>query len=429
MSPRAWRWNSDTPSSCSSADTCRDTADCDRPSCSPAWVKLPASAAAWKTLSLSQSMVICALGKASLRGHGRLRLALRGEEAFGFERCHAALTGGGYRLAVDVIGNVARGEHAGHRGRGRERRGLDVTRGLHIDLPYEQFGCGSVADGDEYAVGPMLAKRAGFDVAQDGSIHLEWVLLAHHLLQHRVPDHRNLGILEQPILQDLLRAETVAPVHNRHAGSEIGEEQRLLDRGIAAADHQHLLAAIEEAVAGGAGGNAVTPEFLLGRQLQPTRLGAGRDDEAVCEVMVAGLALEPERPMGEIDLADMIADELGADVLGLLLHLLHQPRPLDDVREARIVLDVGGDRELATGLDALDQDRLQHGAGGIDRGRIARRPGPDDEELGALDLSHREQTPSGALRQSACSKAGSRCCTAIKLAEGVDLSAVRAPVR
>src|SRR5262249_30827369 len=165
MSPRAWRWNSDTPSSCSSADTCRDTADCDRPSCSPAWVKLPASAAAWKTLSLSQSMGICARGKASLRGPGRPRLALRGEEAFGFERCHAALTGGGYRVAVDVIGNVAGGEHAGHRGRGRERRGLDVARGLHIDLPYEQLGCGSVADGDEYAVGPALAERPGFDVA------------------------------------------------------------------------------------------------------------------------------------------------------------------------------------------------------------------------------------------------------------------------
>ena len=27
-------------------ETCRDTADCDSPSCSPAWVKLPASAAA-----------------------------------------------------------------------------------------------------------------------------------------------------------------------------------------------------------------------------------------------------------------------------------------------------------------------------------------------------------------------------------------------
>ncbi len=251
-----------------------------------------------------------------------------------------------------------------------------------------------MADGDEYAVHRPLGEGAGFDVAQDGSLDFEWVLLARHFLQHRIPEHGNLWILEQPILQDLLRAETVAPVRDRHAGSEIGEEQRLLDRGIAPADHQHLLAAIEEAVAGGAGGNAVALEFLLGRQLQPTRLSAGRDDHAVCEVVVAGLAVEPERPLREIDLAHVVADELGPDMLGLLLHLLHQPGALDDVGEAGIVLDIGGDGELAAGLDALNQDRLQHGAGGIDRSRIARRPGTDDDQLGAVDLAHREQTPS-----------------------------------
>src|SRR5262249_12745750 len=162
MSPRAWRWNSDTPSSCSSAETCRDTADCDSPSCSPAWVKLPASAAAWKTFSLSQSMLMGALTRPSLRRDGRLRLALQSEEAFGLERGHAALPGGGDRLAIDVVGDVARGKHAGHRGCGRERRGLDVAGGLHVQLPDEQFGGGRVADGDEYAVRSALGGGPGF---------------------------------------------------------------------------------------------------------------------------------------------------------------------------------------------------------------------------------------------------------------------------
>ncbi len=31
------------------------------------------------------------------------------------ERRHAAQAGGGHRLAVDVVGHVAGGEHAGHR--------------------------------------------------------------------------------------------------------------------------------------------------------------------------------------------------------------------------------------------------------------------------------------------------------------------------
>src|SRR3954468_21386579 len=120
ISPRAWRWNSETLSSVSSALTWRDTADCDRPRCSPAWVKLPASAAAWKTFSLSQSIalnrcVAAALspsrqgGEAtsSLRRHGRFGFAVGGEKFLHFQRGHAALTGGGHRLAVDVVGDVA----------------------------------------------------------------------------------------------------------------------------------------------------------------------------------------------------------------------------------------------------------------------------------------------------------------------------------
>ena len=82
-----------------------------------------------------------------------LGLAMRGEEAFGFERRHAAMAGGGHRLAVDVVGDVAGGEHARHRGRGRVRRGLDVARRLHLDLAGEQFGRRRMADGDEHAVG------------------------------------------------------------------------------------------------------------------------------------------------------------------------------------------------------------------------------------------------------------------------------------
>ena len=69
-------------------------------------------------------------------------------------------------------------------------------------------------------------------------------------------------------------------------------------------------------------------------------------------------AFEPERPLLEVDLHDLVHDDLGADVQRLALHLLHEPGTLDHVGEARIVLDVGGDRELAAGLRALDEQRL-----------------------------------------------------------------------
>ncbi len=249
-------------------------------------------------------------------------------------------------------------------------------------------------DGDEHAVRRHLGESPGLDVAEDDALHLQGVLATHHFLEHRVPEHRNLRVLEQPVLQDLFGAEAVAAVHHRDLGGEIGEEQRLLDRGIAAADHDHFLVAVEKAVAGGAGGDAVTLELLLGGKLQPARLRAGGDDHAVGEIAVAGIAFQPERPMRQIHLAHVIGDDPGPHVLGLLLHLLHQPWALDDLGEARVVLDVGGDGELPAGLDALDQHRFQHGAGGIDRGGVAGRPGADDDDLGVGDLAHGSRFPS-----------------------------------
>ena len=72
-------------------------------------------------------------------------------------------------------------------------------------------------------------------------------------------------------------------------------------------------------------------------------------------------------------------------MLGLLQHLLHQPRTLDGIGEARIVLDIGGDHQLAALLQAGDEHRLQHGARGIDRGGVAGRAGTDDEDWRVLD--------------------------------------------
>ena len=87
--------------------------------------------------------------------------------------------------------------------------------------------------------------------------------VAEHFLDLGVPDHLDLGVLEQPLLQDALGAELAAAMDDRDLGGEVGEEQRFLDGGVAAADHHDFLAAVEEAVAGGAGGNAEALELLL----------------------------------------------------------------------------------------------------------------------------------------------------------------------
>ena len=196
-----------------------------------------------------------------------------------------------------------------------------------------------------------------------------------------IPHDLDLRMREQPFLQDALAPELMAAMHDRHLRREIGEVERLLDRGIAAADDDDILVAEEEAVAGRTGRNAEAAEMLLGRDAEPFRLRAGRDDERIAGVDLAAVAGEPERPLREIDRRDVVGDELRADMFGLRAHLLHQPRALDRRGEARIILDVGRDHELAAGLKTRDQHGFEHGAGRINGGGIAGRAGADDDEL------------------------------------------------
>ena len=62
-------------------------------------------------------------------------------------------------------------------------------------------------------------------------------------------------------------------------------------------------------------------------------------------------------------------------------HLLHQIGAQDAVAEARIVVDGRGQHQLTALLDALDDQRLEIGAAGVQRRRQTRRTSPDDGDL------------------------------------------------
>ena len=69
-------------------------------------------------------------------------------------------------------------------------------------------------------------------------------------------------------------------------------------------------------------------------------------------------------------------------MFGLCLHLVHEPRTLDRRGKAWIILDVRRDHQLAARLEARDQNRLQHGARGVDRGGIAGGSRSNDDYFG-----------------------------------------------
>src|SRR3546814_9997635 len=151
------------------------------------------------------------------------------------------------RLAEDLVDAVAGGENARSRGAGGAAGGDDVALVVHLHRALEYLGGRIVADGDEDAVAGQLAERPGLGVAQahaGDAVHR--AVAAQDVVHHGVPAHRDLGVPEQAVLADLLGAQGAAAVDQGHLVADVGEVERLLHGGVAAADHHDLLAAVEE---------------------------------------------------------------------------------------------------------------------------------------------------------------------------------------
>ena len=169
-------------------------------------------------------------------------------------------------------------------------------------------------------------------------------------------------------------------MHQRDLAGDVGQIQRLFDRGVAAADHGHRFVAIEETIAGGAGRDALTHESLFGGQANVLGGGAGGDDQRVAGVL-ALIADQPDRLLVEVGGVDVVKHHLGVETLGMLLETRHQVRPHHAVGIGRPVIDVGGGHQLAALGHAGDQHRIEVGACGIDGGGVAGRAGTEDEEF------------------------------------------------
>jgi hypothetical protein len=245
-----------------------------------------------------------------------------------------------------------------------------------------------MADRNENAIDGELPDRTCSDVLELHSRNLERLLASENFVEHTVPDHRDLRMLKQPLLQDPFGPKNVAPVHHGDLVGEVGEEQRLLDRSIAAPDDDHVFPAVEESVAGRASRYPIALEFLFAWDVEPARLRARRDNQGIGEVDGAGIAGDPERTLGQLEAGDVIRNEAGADVLGLFLHLVHEPRALDNVGVARVVLDVRCDGQLAAGLNPRNENRLEHRARRIDRSRITGGSGSNDDDFSVGWLGH-----------------------------------------
>ena len=180
------------------------------------------------------------------------------------------------------------------------------------------------------------------------------------------------GLRERALDHDPARPELVAPVEHVDLRREAGQVGRLLERGVAAADDRDLLVAEEEAVARGAGGHAAAAQPRLALEPQPHRRRAGRDDDRLGLVLDAARP-DPERALREVDPVDVDVDDVRAEALRLLAEQGHQVRALDAVGEARVVLDVAREHQLAAGRRAR-RARSARGSRGPRRSRRSGRP-------------------------------------------------------
>jgi hypothetical protein len=175
-------------------------------------------------------------------------------------------------------------------------------------------------------------------------------------------------------------------VNQRDLGGDVGQVKRLFHGGIAAADHGDLLAAIEKAIAGGTGADALAHESLLGGQTQVLGGGAGGDNQGVAGIGIGTHQLE--RALVQVRLVDMVENNFGIKPLGVLLHLDHQVGTLEIVGATRPVFHFGGGGQLAALLHAGDNDGFEVGAGGIDGSRVACGAGAENNQFVMLGVTH-----------------------------------------
>src|SRR6478736_1127843 len=299
------------------------------------------------------------------------------EPALRVDRGPAAVAGRGHGLAVAVVVDVTRDEDP-----------LDLRAGLvaddqvallvHLEPVPEHLGVRAVADRDEQALHRDVLLLVGHGVTKAQSLDLR---PSEDLVDRQVRVDLDLRVRLGPLDHDLRRPERVPAMEEVDLRGEAGQVRRLLEGRVAAADDRDLLVSEEEAIARGAGRHAAAAEASLAFEPEPQRGRARGDDDRVGPVLDAA-GPDAEGPRGEVDALDVDVVDPAAEPFRLLAELGHQLRPEDPLREARVVLDVAGDHQLAAGDDAGEDDRIEVRPRGVDRGGQAGRTGSDDQELG-----------------------------------------------
>ena len=282
-------------------------------------------------------------------------------------------------LAVGRVNDVARGKHAGNGSLRRTTLNRNRVVLGNLQLITNEFHARVRTDSNEQTLDLQAALRAIIGVGEGYRLQ---VALAVHSGHGRIPDNLDLRVIEDSLLHNLGGAESVAAVHQVHLGCEGGQEESLLQGGVATADHGNFLVFEEEAIAGGAPGNAITGETILALDVELTHLRTGGHDDGLGQVYRTVCGVNLLHVAGQLDLVDVLVANVGAETLSLLANVVHKLGALNTLDESGEVFHLGGVHEGAAGGErAGEEDRLQAGTCSVDCGGVAGGAGTHDDDV------------------------------------------------
>ncbi len=233
-----------------------------------------------------------------------------------------------------------------------------------------------VPDGQEEAR-DVDARLRAVGAAQQGARHA--ALVAQHLYGVVLEHHLDVGGVEHALLHRLRGAQEGLAHDQVDLAAERCQVGGLLARRVAAADHGHVLLAVEEAVARGAGAHALTAVLHFGGQAEVLGRSAGGYDERLGHDLLLAVHGHAERTRRKVYVRDVALADVGAEALGLAADVGHHLVAVHTFGVAREVFDLGGRRELAARLDAFVEHGAEVRTRGVDCGGEARGAAADDE--------------------------------------------------
>ena len=203
--------------------------------------------------------------------------------------------------------------------------------------------------------------------------------VAKYLAGVAVPENLDVGCAENPLLHSLGSTEHIPPDNHVYLAAKAGQIGCLLACGIPSSNDSHILLTIEEAIAGGTGGNPLPTILALRRKTQIFCGGAGRDYYGIGFDDWLSVYIKTEGAYGKIGLGDYASADLRADIYGLLPHCTGKRKGIHALCKTRIILHESGGCELSSGFGAFIKDWFQTCTRGIYSGGISCRATAYDE--------------------------------------------------